>query len=111
MWQALHILKKDTRYLAKELCLMMALVVMFAWTETHILDTGWPQTLLCIGVSFLIARVIHTEAIPGQNQFWLTRPYQWHSLLEAKIVFLVLFISLPVLSCASPILLWQPVFL
>lgn len=105
MWQVLHILKKDTRYLAKELCLMMALVIMFAWTETHIPVTGWPETLLSIGVSFLIARVIHTEAIPGQNQFWLTRPYQWKSLLASKIFFLLFFISLPVLFAQAYIAL------
>jgi hypothetical protein len=45
----------------------------------------------------LIARVIHDEALPGDSQFWTTRPYSWKSLLGAKVLFILAFISLPML--------------
>jgi hypothetical protein len=43
----------------------------------------------------LIARSIQAEALPGTQQFWLTRPYSRGSLLAAKVLFLLTFISLP----------------
>ena len=47
--------------------------------------------------AFLIVLVIQEEALPGDKQYWLTRPYMWRSLLLAKAVFVVSFVSLPVL--------------
>src|SRR5262249_11511164 len=38
---------------------------------------------------------IHQDAIPGDRQFWITRPISWKSLLVAKVCFIVLFITLP----------------
>ena len=45
----------------------------------------------------LIARVIQDEVLPGDSQFWITRPYSWKSLLGAKALFILAFISLPML--------------
>ncbi len=45
----------------------------------------------------LIARLIHDEALVGDQQFWLTRPYTWSALLAAKLLFLVLFVFVPFL--------------
>ena len=45
----------------------------------------------------LIARVIHDEALPGDSQFWITRPYSWKSLLGAKALFILAFINIPML--------------
>ena len=53
------------------------------------------EMLLPLGLWFLIAQMIFQEAIPGDRQFWLTRPYQWMDLLTAKVLFAVVFISLP----------------
>jgi hypothetical protein len=83
MQQAIHIFKKDVRYLRLEICL----VVLLSGT----LPVLWP-----IAAAFLIARLIHAEAIPGNNQFWVTRPYRWPSLLAAKLLFIGLFVNLPV---------------
>ena len=45
----------------------------------------------------LIARVIHAEALVGDRQFWVTRPYEWKKLLGAKALFLVVFLYVPLL--------------
>jgi hypothetical protein len=51
--------------------------------------------LLPLGLWFLIAQLIFQEALPGDRQFWLTRPYRWTNLLAAKILFVVIFGSVP----------------
>jgi hypothetical protein len=48
---------------------------------------------LPLGIAFLIARLIFEEALPGDRQFWLTRPYRWPELLAAKVLFVVLFLN------------------
>src|SRR5205823_12254066 len=37
------------------------------------------------------------EVLPGDSQFWITRPYSWRSLVGAKALFILAFISLPML--------------
>jgi hypothetical protein len=83
MRQAIHIFKKDARCLRFEI----AMVVLLAGVFTVL----WP-----IAAAYLIARVIHAEAIPGDNQFWITRPYRWTSLIASKLLFIALFLNLPV---------------
>jgi hypothetical protein len=83
MRQALHIFKKDTRYLRLEICVTVALAA--------ILPELWP-----VAAAYLIARLIHAEAIPGDSQFWTTRPYRWTSLMTAKLLSILLFVNLPV---------------
>lgn len=93
MQQALHIFKKDVRYLSGEILLVIALAGVFAWK----LAAQWAEILLPIAAVYLIARLIHAEAIPGERQFWTTRPYRWQSLLAAKILFILAFVSGPTL--------------
>jgi hypothetical protein len=45
--------------------------------------------------SFLIARLLHAEALPGDRQFWLTRPYSRASLFVAKAMFVCGYIVAP----------------
>jgi len=47
--------------------------------------------------AFLIGRLVLAEAIPGDRQFWITRPYRWLSLLGAKLLFILTFVNLPIL--------------
>jgi hypothetical protein len=54
--------------------------------------------------AFLCARLIQSEAIPGDRQFWITRPYEWRSLLAAKLLFMVIIIGLPLLAADAVIL-------
>lgn len=91
MRQALHIFKKDVRYLQGEICLMVALAAIFAWKH----GVQWAEILLPVAAVYLIARLIHAEAIPGDRQFWITRPYRWQSLLAEKVAFILVFVSLP----------------
>jgi hypothetical protein len=109
MQQAWHIFKKDSRYLAREIVFLIALA-----TLTGCLTRGGPRgedvsdtiSLLYIAaVGFTIARLVHAEAIPGDNQFWITRPYRWSSLLAAKLLFLIAFVHLPVLIMQAEVLL------
>jgi hypothetical protein len=93
MRQALHIFKKDVRYLQREVCLLITLAAAFGWAQAP-----WAEMLLTIAAAYVIARLIHAEAIPGHNQFWITRPYRWKSLLGAKLLFIFLFINLPMLT-------------
>jgi hypothetical protein len=59
--------------------------------------------LLLISWSLLIARVIQTEALPGDRHFWLTRPYNRASLVLSKVLFIVAFINLPLLVTQAAI--------
>ncbi len=95
MRQAFHILKKDFRRLRYEIAGLVALALAYGWIEPR----GYRpeiQFLLVAGVGLLISMVIHAEAIPGDKQFWTTRPYRWPSLLAAKLIFILLFVNLPV---------------
>ena len=50
----------------------------------------------------LISRAVHAEALVGDRQFWITRPYEWKSLLAAKLLFLAIYIYASILlaQCA-----------
>ncbi len=103
MRQTLHIFKKDARHLRWEIALALLVLAAFAYSDAR---RDWSANdpvglsnilkLFPLLAWFIqIARVIQAEAPPGDKQFWLTRPYSWKSLLAAKIVFLLMFIALP----------------
>ncbi len=111
MNQILHIFKKDARHLWIEIAISLVLVIYMAgvgpltWTVQAPFrspsDAVW-RTILqfltpLVEISWLllVARVIHSEALVGDRQFWLTRPYEWKKLMVAKLLFLAAFIYLP----------------
>ncbi len=94
MKQTIHILKKDIRYLRLEIGMVMAMAVSFGWMHNRAAYPWW--VLLVAAATFLVVRVIQAEPIPGDKQFWITRPYNPTSLLSAKLGFIVLFVNLPV---------------
>ncbi len=98
MSQALHIFRKDVHYLRKEICLVLGLAVLFVWGDL-------PGPLLLVAAGYLIARLIHAETIPGDRQFWITRPYRWKSLLAAKFLFIFVFVNLP-MWMTQAVMLW-----
>jgi hypothetical protein len=65
------------------------------------------KLLVMLAWFVLIVRVIQSEALAGDKQFWLTRPYSWKSLLAAKILFLLVFITLPMTIADSAIVTAQ----
>src|SRR5580700_5254187 len=97
MRQALHIFKKDVRHLRWEIALVL-LMAMLPFVDLRIAPGAglvssdgssiW-ISLLPLFWFLLAGRVIHSEALPGTKQFWLTRPYSRASLLGAKMLFLV----------------------
>lgn len=126
MKQILHIFWKDTRRFWPEIGISVAITAVFTrvypvnWilqSESHLgglfAYAGQMQILanvmtVLVPVSWwlLVTRVIHAEALVGQRQFWITRPYEWPKLLAAKALFLAAFLYLPFLAsqCA---LLWE----
>ena len=60
--------------------------------------------LLVLAWCCLVALVILADAIPGDRQFWLTRPYDRRSLWGAKTLFVLTFVSLPLLVAQAAII-------
>ena len=99
MFQATHILRKDVRYLWPEICFFSLLTALFGWKEEL-----WASALLLITACYIIAKLILAEPIPGDTQFWITRPYDPKSLLAAKLSFIALFLNVPLISARVVIL-------
>jgi hypothetical protein len=109
MRQALHIFKKDVHHLWFEITVAISVVAAFTFTGARralwLINPGtnriaaWTLVMFLLPLAWwtLIARVIHDEALPGDRQFWITRPYAWNSLLGAKALFILAFINLPML--------------
>jgi hypothetical protein len=138
MRQAFHIFKKDVRHLWFEIAVAITVVAAFAFVgarralwlvnpETN-RTAAWVLVLALLPLAWwtLIARVIHDETLPGDRQFWISRPYSWKSLLAAKVLFILVFINVPMLfadavivrayglhpfSAQLPGLLWSEVLL
>jgi len=51
-----------------------------------------------LGGAFLIAAIVHQDAIPGSRQDWLVRPISRMQLLLSKIVSVILLIHIPMLA-------------
>jgi hypothetical protein len=128
MKQILHIFAKDARHFWPEILISLALLMTFVWVEPstwlvqirpHAMAVGWTYPNL-EGTAFLaallplfivlswwllIARVAHAEALVGDRQFWVTQPYEWKMLLSAKLLFLLVFLYLPLLIARCVLLL------
>lgn len=108
MKQALHIFRKDVRRLWVPIGIALAFQILFTFFEMrgHQADTPVsitaPSVEMLVGIVlplawwYLIAALVHGEALPGERQFWTTRPYNWKSLLGAKVLFVLAFVNLPV---------------
>jgi hypothetical protein len=111
MKQVLHIFRKDSRHFWPEIAASIAITLAFAlvtpsaWkiiddqllrSRITIISTTL-NILLPVSWWLLIARVIHAESLVGENQFWLTRPYEWKRLLAAKALFVATWICVPFL--------------
>lgn len=131
MTRILHIFRKDVRHLwphATASILMMALAAILDPTyasggqsTAYSLLAGFALPLACWN---LIIAAIHEEKLPGDRQYWLTRPYSWKELLAAKALFVAAFINVPLfvwhvaafaavgvpLGEHLPALLWRQLF-
>ena len=104
--QILHIFRKDVRQHWREIVLSVAIVVAYAWREVAKFkgaeetsyDIFLPDMLPLLVVvvwAFLILRAAQAESLVGDRQFWVTRPYEWKKLLAAKLLFVVVFVNVP----------------
>jgi hypothetical protein len=118
MRQAIHIFKKDVRQFRVAIGVVLALTVVFALTAPLPfpimpggLQTGRASSevlvpsgrgvlvlpFLALFWCYLIARVVHADALADDRQFWLTRPYDRRSLWAAKAIFVLAVVNLPML--------------
>ena len=107
MSQILHIFRKDARHHLPEILLSFALLVAFAfeqprdWTgqaaEFRFLTVllNFLPGFMVVSWVFLIVRLVQGESLVGDRQFWITRPYEWHKLLAAKLLSIIFFVHLP----------------
>jgi hypothetical protein len=118
MKQILHIFTKDVRRFWPEILTLLALVAAFVIIHSYVWAVFMPYiggavsfggtlgllmglfgflvVLIPVGWWLLISRAVHEERLVGDTQFWITRPYQWKSLLTAKLFFVVAFVYLPI---------------
>jgi hypothetical protein len=110
MSQALHIFRKDVRHNRLQIAAYALILTLFVIIEpmvaTGIRISNPVLPLLISLLKFLIpacwvviiVRVVHAEALVGDRQFWITRPYRWQSLLAAKTLFIALVLVVPYLA-------------
>jgi hypothetical protein len=112
MKQIVHIFRKDLRHHWPEVLVSLALLIGYTWdapsrwlpdretmgeSRVYSILYGSLLALLVLSWSLLIVRVIQSERLAGDRQYWLTRPVEWKRLLAAKILFIALFADAPLL--------------
>jgi hypothetical protein len=103
-----HIFKKDWRLLWRlvvgvglvHLALAAALFKDGRFGGNRTLESTLNMLLLIgmLGTGFLIAAVVHQDAIPGVRQDWLVRPVKRRDLLLAKILSVLIMVQAPILA-------------
>ncbi len=104
--QILHIFRKDVHHQWPEIAVSLAAVATYAWQQA-LANLAWSQPpfgetlmellrlLVPVAWIFLIVRVVQDENLVGDRQFWVTRPYVWGNLFVAKLLFVLVFINVP----------------
>lgn len=106
----LHIFRKDGRRHWPEILASLVLLALYAHLNVH----PWQKPdyrsflfgrlfslkssvtpVLLLFWSFMIVRVVQSETLVGDRQWWITKPYDWWKLLFAKLFFVVVVILLP----------------
>src|ERR1017187_9113478 len=106
MNQVLHIFRKDTRRFWLEILASFAALAIYVvhyparWnamlpSPIQQPNDNWMMYVVVAAWWLLIARVIHAESLVGENQFWLTRPYEQKKLLAAKALFIGVWVYVP----------------
>lgn len=122
MNQAGHIFAKDARHLRWEIAISLVLTIAYVvvvpamWNQPHQgpsqmamiqelrVLAGFLNLLMGVSWWILITRVVQSESLVGDRQWWITKPYEWSELLSAKLLFLAVFILLPILIAKAVIL-------
>ena len=106
MKQALHIFQKDVRRLWIQIALLWVAIGYFAYLDIRLqatavgftdsqVDTVGIKILAGAIVWVLVARAAHEESLTGENQFWVTRPYEPTRLLAAKVLLAAVVVIAP----------------
>jgi len=107
MKQALHIFRKDSWHLRYVIAALLAWTTLFAIDSARTPGAFYIESSMTFVIGqlsnwvfpvlwwYLVARVCHAEALPGDRQFWLTRPYGRASLGIAKALFVLVYIVVP----------------
>ena len=111
MNQTLHIFLKDMRRFWAEIFVSLAVTaaligvcivlhgsannVQDLHTQVFATLAGLLMVLVPAGWWVVITRVIHSERLVGDTQFWITRPYVWNRVLSAKLLFILAFLCVP----------------
>ena len=105
----LHILKKDMRRHWLEILISLVLLGLYAWVMAQApghrvagprfpwfeaTENTIPPLMIFFWI-FLTVRVVQGETLVGDRQWWVTKPYEWWTLLAAKELFLVICFGVP----------------
>lgn len=129
MPRAIAIFRKDARHLWPHITIFLFLMALAALLDPTYTGRGASSytllsSLLPLACWSLVIVSIHEEKLPGDRQYWLTRPISWKDLLAAKALFVIAFINLPLMLfhlviwlalgipplAHLPALLWKQVF-
>ncbi len=103
MQRILAIFRKDFRHLWPRAAVLSGLMLLAAVLDPIYsgLPAAYyealPSVALPLACWLVIVSAIHEEKLPGDRQYWLTRPYSWKELLAAKILFIAACVNLPLL--------------
>jgi len=99
MRDALLIFRKDVRHLWPRILIVLAIAALEGLLNAAApagnplqLSVVWLWGFSCV---YLTASAIQEESLPGDNQYWLTRPFSRRGLLMAKVLLLAVFASAP----------------
>jgi hypothetical protein len=122
MNQAGHIFVKDARHLRWEIAISLVLMVAYVvvapvlWkprggggADAMVIQElqGVASILgMLVGVSWwiLVTRVVQSESLVGDRQWWITKPYEWNQLLGGKLLFVGAFLFLPIVIAKGVVL-------
>jgi len=110
MRKVLAIFEKDARHLWPQIAAFWALVAAAAALDpvyTHrrpLPAEGLVWTALPLACWILVMAAIHEDRLPGDRQYWLTRPYSRAGLAAAKALFVAVFVNLPALVAHAAVM-------
>jgi hypothetical protein len=103
----IHIMRKDWKLLWPLALLVTAIQILLGWLsfrwgyfgEDFVARTLFPALSAAwnLGIAALVVATVHQDPIPGISQDWLIRPVRRRDLLCAKVLFVIVTISVPML--------------